>query len=361
MTKPTQTGVALRSLSAITDRILLDCTTTLPNLTPDHAIDVSGLKLTGTNAAKRVGQLSRLRPDLPVMFDAAHYEEYDATPRDPFHLPKDQLFPITIEDRIRDQLTLGASGAYTPTGHLSPTTEALESAIHQANRLDADNVVVDLPLHHEWLSAESSFERVRKAILESRHPVSVSLAHERDPLDAPGIAHRSRQLAQMDATVYMNRVDFLGFDFMAHGGAGASIGLSSKLRHGSSLDVKGKRFRSTDNRASVIWPDFLRFVRPLYLDEVYETNAAPGCPCPYCDGRALTSFSTTKRSQQRARDHNAWWIQALTAQILVPSDSDRLSTWRECVAMALESHRRLAVDHQKPNFAAPKSFDVWAW
>jgi len=326
---------------------------------PQHG----GLKLTGRGAAKHARQLSLAAVDFPLVFDAEAYCEYDATPEQPFFLPTHQLFPQTLSERLDDFRNLGASIAFTPTGHLSAEGEALEEAVQTVNDLDRDDLILSLPLDHSWLTSEVNFARLRSQLEECAHACSISIAHPQDPLEEPNVGRRLRELARLSNAPYLDRVDLVGLDYVANGGPGSTIGLSSRLRHGQSQLIQGMSYSSTDNRASVLWPGLLRFVRPIFLEQqLYPGLEGPLCDCPFCDGRALTTFTNKKKSQQRARDHNAWCLQMLTRSVLEPGGSgSRREVWKGLVLTAIEAHERLRVELNQPGFGTPVGLEHWVW
>ncbi len=363
MTAPHVSPPTTSATSLLADRVFLEAGAIPADVRVVDASANCGLKFTGGKGPARSARTAaRSNLGVPVLFDREAYCEYVATPNDPFHLPQDCLFPQTLLDSIREQFDLGVEVAFTPSGHIPVGSEALESAVARTNALGRSDVALSLPLHHGWLSDDGAFSRLLSQLARTEVPVALSLAHSQDPSKETGVPERLRELARSTTPPFLDRTDLAGLDYVARGGLGASIGLSARLRHGLSPSIRGTRFSSTDNRMSIYWPGLLRFVRPVFLEEVFASSPPPACTCPYCNSQSLTSFTASQQSQARARNHNAWWLARLTSEVLDSREiGSPLDSWRNIVIGAIETHERLRVDLRRPNLSVPETLEYWAW
>lgn len=344
-TGPTMSGAAFLALGGIGGVVV----------TGDHG--KSGLT---SSSAAAVKELRRLAPDFFLMWDSEPYTQVEATKDAPFFLPAAGLFgPISLADRLADQRGMGVSVALTPTGHLQALdVDALQAVITTANAEPGDDIVVHLPLDEAWLVARS-YRYVLEAVRESRHPIAISLASDRNPTSSAEASVALQHLAIESAVpLLLLRCDLEGLDFIARGGTAAAFGMSSKLRHGVSRAKSGRKFDVRDQRPSLAIEHFLSYMRPKRIEVDYASAIAPTCGCDECRGLPLDRFTDDDASHASARRHNA--LVALALHSRMTSSVDRLGTWREMVNEAQGNYFAESLVLGNKKFVEPGQFKVWA-
>ena len=318
-----------------------------------------GLVLTGMKASAHLRVLRYQLPGATLLHDREGYREQTATADDPFILPKAGLFgAVPLEQVLDEQLAMGTSVALTPTAHVqSGDTASLAAIVSAVAKLHRDDLLVHFPLDAEWLSDEL-VDGLLAAIERCNHPVAISLAHQRDPLDVRGVAENLHRVAEHEVPIVLLRTDLAGLDFVARGGMAAAIGATSTLRHGLSPSRRGFKTNVTDTRTNVLLTEMLRFVTPATMERVFPV--APTCSCRICAGRRLDRFTPVSRSQQEARTHNLAMIEALVDQLDASGVGNRIKEWRRLVRDSIAAHELHANENQVGDWRIPHTHEIWA-
>lgn len=335
---------------------------TYPQLIHAHVVDPhdTGLIVPGRNLAAVRG-LRTNHPTLFFMCDPPESGQFTASAATPFPTETDHqaslLPPLTLEQRIQQQIDAGASLAFTPTGYLLAGDHgALRAVITQANLLNRDDVVVLLPMDHTWLRPQG-LKLLSAAITRCRHPVAVALGDVNgDPMSRKNVLAGARELCRLPTPPMFHRIDLAGYHLMARGAVAASVGVIASKRR---AEIPGKPgYAPRANRgANVLLADLLRFRRSLDLqDEWYASRSAPTCPCSACHNQALDRFGSSDYDRADAAQHNA--IGLLNYIDEAQTHGGYARYWPGKVRDALAAHATLGGYVGAP-IAAPAEVKAW--
>lgn len=353
----------------LTDRVLVhacfDTGYKLLDLLPQ---DVSGLVLSGKKACRGIKQLRRNRYEGVLVADPEGYTQANATEDDPFVLPNDGLFPLSLNDVLQAQLDAGATVAMTPTGYL-PAGEAgpLKAAADIVKRLKRNDFLFSVPIGVAWLTNEH-YPQLRAILSDVKAPKVVLVGGQFDPFDRnkDAVANLRRLVAEA-GHVAVFRTDLAAFDVMSHGAFAASIGTGGNLRHVVPYGQirrasKKKDDEEPDRSPSVLFPKLMSFHKGSLLQHRFSNVAQPPkCKCGSCRGRSLDTF-LDKVDSMDAHAHgvhiwNRWSDEMRSNRTL----GERAQWWKELCRNAVDHCTTVNVEiKQEGAFNAPSTLKVWA-
>jgi hypothetical protein len=313
-----------------------------------------------STSASTIVTLRRSHPDLFLMWDAEQYATVNATKAAPFVLPLPGLFGSgSLPERLAEQRAMGVSMTLTPTAHLQALdVDSLQAVIQGANAELSDDILVHLPLDEAWLLGGSQ-KYVLDAVKDSRHPIAMSLASNRNPIPNREATEALQHLAsESTVPLVLLRCDLAGLDFIARGGVCAAFGMSGGLRHAVSLLKPGLKIDIKDRRPSVLNGSLMDYFSMPRIDREYASVAAPACLCPECLGAALDRFGTDAASGASARRHNAHIALSLHSRLM--TQVDMLGAWRAMVNEAQGNFLAEALRLGNAKFKEPAHFKTWA-
>lgn len=308
-----QTDTGARA--AIADRVLiaagLDDQISYASLVARSANDLAttGLVVGGSSMLTTIRQIRAIVPELFIMCDPPESGKYFASADCPFPLgpsaEPEGLLPLpTLAERLDSQITAGANVAVTPTGYIRANDrETLRAVIQQANELQRDDTIVQLPLDYQWLR-DNPLTMLTAAINRSAHPIAITLGDSNsDPLGRARVLDGARSLCTLDTPPMFHRIDLGGFHLMGHGALAASIGVIGSKRRAKVPDAEGFS-PSTNQGATVLVQALLRFKRSLDMQTQWFGSKLPyTCPCAICRGAAIDRFESY--DDPDASRHNA--------------------------------------------------------
>lgn len=322
----------------------------------------SGLVLRGTDAGfKNALTLRKGGFEGVFLIDPEGYAVAAATEEQPFALPPEQLFGLTVDQLVDRQLTCGAAVALTPTGYLrAGDSDALKAAVAATVDLGRDDVMFSVPIDVAWLTGDH-IDVLIAVLRRLQLPKAVFLGGQFDPMKKykDAVANLRRLVAEAGHVAVL-RTDLTGFDAITHGAFAASIGTGGSLRH---VIPYGQFARSgkNDQTTSVLYPDLMAFYKGSTLAEVYVNAISPACLCTTCDGRHLDTFRA-KSHGPAAHMHgiNIWtsWIDEMQQR---PTLHDRATWWLNRSIGAIHRNKIVNVQLEQPDaLKVPKALDAWA-
>jgi hypothetical protein len=333
--------------------------TKLLDLLPAQA---SGLALRGPQAEARVRQLRDEGFDGVLLIDSESYERAAATAEEPFVLPQDELFPVTLDQFLQRQLDRGATAALTPTGYLrAGDSDALKSAANAVAALGRHDVMLSAPIDIAWLT-EDHIGLLIAVLARLTTPKAVYLGGQFDPLERyqAAVANLRRLVAEAGHVAVL-RTDLTGIDVLTHGAFAASIGTGGSLRHIVPFGERAQSVDANDPSPSVLFPELMAFFRGSKLAKRFANTRPPMCSCAVCDGRRLDTF-LGKRDTAAAHAHGVrvWsgWVADMLEQ---PTLADRAAWWRNRCAAAEASHQIVSAQiGQAGAFEPSRPLKAWA-
>lgn len=318
-----------------------------------------GLVVTGSRTIAALARLRRAHPELVLAAEPDADAAWVATPDAPFVLGQDDLWrPASLERSLDQQREAGASFALAPSGHVQAgDAPSLRAIIELANRLDRDDMVVRVPLHAAWVRKDA-IRQLEAALRRSRHPVALSLAAPKDPLEGRGIAAAVQDLAAAVPHMLLWRTDLAALAHVSAGGLAGAIGFTPALRHGALPGRKGFALDPTDKRPHVLLPGWLRFMRGTKLEDVFASALAPVCDCRICHGAPLDRFGSSDIDRLRAHQHNVAVWSDLAAQLRAVPAAGRPAWWRAQLEEAVRRHDEASAVTGR-DVAVPGVLEAW--
>ncbi len=362
-------------LAAVRGRILLHVKGTANAPLDRVSADSGGVVFSGKNAQDKAKEFARKKgPGCPVVLDPSAYEDFHATPEEPFALER-QLRIDTRRTGVGATLEHLASNPVdlilTPTRYLrcdDAGGRALDEAVRQANGTNMRGVVFAVPVDARWLTDRrrhliASLRRVRasKALIlgDSGNPVGSAIR-----------ARALREVLHACPGTALLRTDLTALDAMAHGAAFASIGDTASVRHAV---PPGKQGGGPGPKSSpdVIMPALMGYFHGSTLAE--RLRGSRPCDCLPCVewgearnngevGRPLTDFQDTS-DMEGAHAHNMalwsrWWRELRSEH----SHEGMRARWRGMCQRAhleYEWHNR-AISPRQNTFTASDALRYWA-
>lgn len=350
-------------IGALIDQVLLHTSAVIgKKLLPALPAKIGGLVLHGSQAPGWIQELRREGFDRLLLHDPGTYCTAAATEDQPFVLPEDGLFPITLEDHLQGQRHVGADVAMTPTGYLyAGDSGALRAAVSTAAQIDRDDVIFTAPLDIAWFTDEHIAHLIA-VLAQLQMPKAIFLGGQFDPIDRykAAVVNLRRLIAEA-GHVALFRTDLAGFDALSHGAFATSIGSGGSLRHTIPFGQNGYARNSNDPAPSVLFGDLLSWHKGSTIAKRYGSRPAPRCHCGPCDGRRLNTF-LDRIDQTAAHQHSmctwAGWIPDLLAQ---SSLRDRAAWWRNRCASAVTHAEVVSAQLNQPDaFVTPAPVQAWS-
>ncbi len=316
----------------------------------------------------------RTGPDCPVVLDPSAYEDFYATPEEPFTLER-QLRIDTRQTGVGATLEQLASNpvdlVLTPTRYLrcdDAGGRALDEAVRQVNETDMRGVVFAVPVDARWLT-----DRRRHLIASLRRvraPKALILGDSGNPVGSAIRARMLREVLRACPGTALLRTDLTALDAMAHGAEFASIGDTASVRHAV---PPGKQGGGPGPKSSpdVIMPVLMGYFHGSTLAE--RLRGSRPCDCLPCVewgearnngevGRPLTDFQDTSDTEG-AHAHNMalwsrWWRELRSEH----SPEGMRARWRGMCQRAhleYEWHNR-AISPRQDTFTVSDALGYWA-
>lgn len=321
-----------------------------------------GLVLAGTDPGRALKPALGAGGGLVVLNDPAAYEKFTATMAEPFALPDEGLFPLTLNDVLDRQIRVGAAAALSPTGYIpAGRTDILREAARQFRSLGRTDAIFVAPLDVSLLGP--SYYATTAAVLAGvGFPVALVLGGQGDPLK-----HSSRvipNLRDLAARVPLMalRTDFSGFDLVAHGVIAAAIGTGGSVRH-TVTPGEGRRAYRRDESPSVLWPELASWFKGSKINELYgaRPSQAPRCDCGVCGGQRLTRFLRREHQDEAIGHAVATWSRWASDLLGQPTIRDRAQYWRNLCRGAVTGHAVILAQLQMLEGLEPQaSLKRWA-
>jgi hypothetical protein len=329
---------------ALTDRVLVHASfeagSRLLDLLP---ADVSGLVLRGAQSLSGMRKLRRAGYKGALVHDPEGYVTAAATEEDPFALPKDGLFDVSLNEVLQYQIDSGATVAMSPTGYFfSGDATPIKVAGKVLMDLGREDVLFNVPLDIAWFTNDN-FPQLLAVMKRIALPKVVMLGGQFNPPEKykPAFANLRRLVAE-GGNVAIFRTDLAAFDAMCHGAFAASIGTGGSLRH---IVPFGKHPRAgkkdkkepPDLSPSVLLPELMTFYKgSLLADRLANAPKRFDCDCASCNGRALSTFIDKTHSEAaHAHGVHTWspWLAEIRAQRDLLA---RAEWWQERCAAAIK-------------------------
>ena len=113
----------------------------------------SGLVLTGTTGIRVAAKRRRDRGvDCPIIVDPATYQNWKATPQDPFRSSNGSLHGRSLDNFMREICKEGADAVLTPTGYIEAADVNSLAAVLDAAPTVNSKAIISLPLDNSWLT-----------------------------------------------------------------------------------------------------------------------------------------------------------------------------------------------------------------
>jgi hypothetical protein len=333
------------------DRLLTLGTEDLRLLADDIDPDAGGIVAVGPKARTTIRRLRQAFPAM-ILVEQPMAHTRAATVDQPFqHVAEEidgqpSLFADerTVHDVLDAQLSNGASVGIVPVGFLAAGEHAAMTAvIRAANELRRSDVILHLPLSYKWLSAPADLQKLIAAVIRSRHPVAVSLAHVSDPASQSGVVAGSHTLLAATTDVAFWHTDVGSLDSLCHGAFAAAVGITSSYRHIVEPDGRAWSPRPSDRTPNVLLPELLRYKRALTMtQDWFASSPAPSCLYHCCSGQAIDRFTASAEDTTAAHRHNLHHLARLHRQLL--TTRHRQPWWAHLLANAVVAHEQLAID-----------------
>lgn len=358
----------------LTDRVLVhasfDAGCQLLNLLP---ADVSGLVLRGAQSLSGIRKLRRVGYKGALVQDPEGYIAAAATAEEPFALPKDGLFDVSLNEILQYQIDSGATVAMSPTGYFfSGDADPIKAAGNALMNLGREDVLFNVPLDIAWLTNDN-FPQLLAVLKRITLPKVIMLGGQFNPPEKYKAAFANlRRLVAEGGHVAVFRTDLTAFDVMCHGAFAASIGTGGSLRHVIPFGQKprskdGKKKEPPDLSPSVLLPELMTFYKGSLLADRLSNAPKPFvCDCASCNGRALSTFIDKTHSEAaHAHGVHVWssWLTEMRAQRVL---SERADWWQERCATAIKQAdvvnaeiEQFAAFEPKPPLKAWANLPAW--
>ena len=254
-----------------------------------------------------------------------------------------------LEQLIEGQFDAGAHIGVIPGRVVhAEDSDSLKALIDLSNTLDREDVIVRVAIEYPWLRGPNAGQLIN-LLAASRHPVALSPADRRDPLDYKEVPEGLRQVTDaLRDRVIIWKTDLAGIDALARGALATAIGVVAGLRHSSPPGGFGNKIDKTDPTPQIFLPNMLRYVRASHMHNDWFPSVQPWtCPCGACNGKPVDRFTGSASDLREAAAHNAIAITALHREIADLAAEDRPALWREKLEEAQAAHTELSVDIQR--------------
>ena len=338
------------SVELLHDRVLLMATDPTPaeiaEIDPRHG----GLVAAGAQAASTVKDLRAAFPSMPLLIEPQSASTYRATADQPFLVPDDGLWPLTLADCLDGQRQAGASLVVTPSGQVDAGDgQTLKALVNQANAVDAHDVATLVPIADIWLT-EPHIKQLVAVLKGSAHPVLLGVVNsDGDPLQRKGALEGYARLAGEVPGLILWRTDLSGLGALAHGALAAVIGKRPSLRRYAKFDKPPFASNVSDNTPHVLLPGLMRYSRSRQMrTEWFATSPSLTCACSCCHGRDLDRFDASGGAHTQAYLHNLTVLTEMVGACL--SSSNRVQWWASRMSDAMSAHVELGnhINRQVP-------------
>jgi hypothetical protein len=298
-----------------------------------------GLVVTGDPKLGVIARLRRSHPDLLLAQDPGADRDWHAEPDAPFSLGEPDLFGAATMDRALDaQIEAGASFALTPTRHVrAGDADSLKAIQRAAERISRTDVVVRVPVDAAW-GKPTQVRQLIAVLSRIEHPVALSLASTKDPMDGRGVVAAIRDLTLELPHVALWFSDLCAIAHVCDGGLAGAVGFLPSLRHGAIPGKSGFAQDKSDRTPHILIPGWLRYMRGSKLEDTFAGAAPPYCPCSVCGDRPLDRFSGSDVDRMQAHAHNVAVLMDLAAEMSRTKPALRMMWWREQLAQAAARH-----------------------
>jgi hypothetical protein len=330
------------------DRVMVATSSAIPTgllATVLNGPGTTGLVGIGTTVGSQLRKYKLGHPDIVTGLDPAAYDQHEASCEHPFALFPAKVGPLSLLPRLSLADYVGeALGRYdvvfTPTG-LVPVRDGavLRAVISSANEVEENRVVVTLPAPAGWLGPEGR-QVLMDVLRRSRHPVALVVTGQLDPYEDRATADGLIDvLAESGPSVFLHRTDMAAVQALARNALGASIGVSTSLRH----TVIGPRVQTRRRKGPKPLPILVPGIDAFHdVDKLqaWFGDAGPACDC--C-GRLLTDFDRYDPDDvDLVANHNVRSWRQIVDDLVAVRPSDRrswLKDYRVKVQLAYQSMR----------------------
>jgi hypothetical protein len=300
----------------------------------DERSAVSGVVHVGPHAVTHCRETSPAGADLPRGVDLAAYERYQATSSAPLLVPAEEysLISWSLADFVDGAAEWGADVVFTPSGRVrTGDSQALTAVIEAGNDARSPRVVTTVAVPQEWLTEVHRSDLLR-GLRRSTRPVALVVIGQLDPYEDPEVAHGLLDvLDACDGQVFLHRTDMAAIEVLGRAGLGASIGLTTSLRHTVPPGRRAQKRRRSPRRRQplhIFVPGISEF-RDVAELEGWFGDGAPECPVVGCCGRPLTSFSHDPCETELLAVHNVrGWLE-LAEDLTANSPGERRNWLRQ--------------------------------
>jgi hypothetical protein len=320
-----------------------------------------GIVFSSSGGFARGHAVKQMFPGLVIAADHRERdkEEKPATPAEPIALPnlEETLLAAlgaenALDQFIENQLYAGAHIGVIPGRVIrAEDSDSLAALIEKANDVDRDDVIVRVAISHIWLR-KTNVGQLNGLLARSRHPVALSPADKRDPMEAKGAPEGLRCVIDTHGDkIIVWKTDLAGIDALTRGALATAVGVVASLRHSSPPGGFGQKLDKRDPTPQVFLPELLRYVRSSFLhDELFASAIPWTCDCAACGGKPVDRFTGSPEDLHEAAIHNALAITGLHQRIISVPAAARPAAWRETLESALAAHQELAlyIDRKMP-------------
>jgi hypothetical protein len=362
-----QSKVSVRQ--ALRDRCLTvaspdDATTVVRYLDPRYG----GVVFSSSGGFSRGHAVKRMFPGLIIAADHRERdkEEKPATPAEPIALPNlGGLFTALAPEDALDQFIEGQLHAGAHVGVIpgrvirAEDSDSLAAVVESANAVDRDDVIVRIPVSHTWFLGQN-VRQLNGILGRSRHPVALSPADKRDPMENKGVPEGLRRVIDTHGDkIIVWKTDLAGIDALTRGALATAVGVVASLRHSSPPGGFGQKINERDLTPQVFIPKLLRYMRASHLhDEVFASTQPWTCDCKACCGKSVARFTGSAEHLREAAIHNALAITGLHQRIIGAPAGARAAEWQETLESALAAHQELAL-YVERKMPFPRPLQYW--
>ena len=324
-----------------------------------------GIVFSSTRGIVKGHTVRQVFPGLVIASD--HRErgkaEQPATPQEPITLPVladgvlAALSPAdALEQLIEGQMRSGAHVGVIPGRAIcAEDSDSIKALFERSNALDRDDVIVRMPVSQAWLRRQN-IKQFNGLLALSKHPIALSPADKRDPMENKGVPEGLRQVIDAHGDkIIIWKTDLAGIDAITRGALAAAVGVVAGLRHSSPPGGFGKKIDEQDRTPQLFLPELLRYVRASHMHDVWFANTKPWiCNCTACLGRPVDRFTGSSEDLREAAVHNALAITGLHQRIISAPAGARSAVWHEVLENALAAHAELSLyTEHKVDFPGP--------
>lgn len=311
-----------------------------------------GVILKGRKNIKEVRLLRQSGYKGMVLLDPADYEKraYSA----------DSLEELeAVEGWIGLQENLGVDAILSPTPYIPLSArELLEQYLETAQRLQQQRglqLVIVLPLDGLWLT--QGLEELLRIIDRTEIPLGLVLGHRTNPLGSIGAVRGLATLLAQHSNIFMLRTDLSGIGGVAHGSLGASVGISSSLRHVVPPGEMGGGNRD-DRSPNVAVEALLSYLKGSKIESAQgRARDLFDCNCQVCDGASLERFGDPAFKSE-AHAHSIEIALRIARRVTDAKLSLQRGLWRQMCAEAIQAHQELQ-ERISIRFAPPADLIAW--